>query len=131
MNKKKIIAMVKSQEEEKVPFSLKLPVSLKAQIQALSESESISMNSLIVTTLQSLINDDCGIEIESLNAKLELAHEIIEYFEDVIVLTKEEIAEWSNRSGLTVPMMEQSNQFLKERIKLNADIAKFLNKEQK
>ncbi|PNV82015.1 MAG: hypothetical protein C0627_12125 [Sulfurimonas sp.] len=63
MNRKKIIATVKSQEEEKVPFSLKLPASLKEDIQSLAEKESVSMNSLIVVTLQSLINDDCGNEL--------------------------------------------------------------------
>lgn len=60
MNKKKIINSVKMQEEEKVAISLKLPVSLKSGIQKLAESESISMNALIVATLQSMINDDCG-----------------------------------------------------------------------
>lgn len=63
MNRKKIIATVKAQEEEKVPFSLKLPASLKEDIQSLAEKESVSMNSLIVVTLQSLINDDCGNEL--------------------------------------------------------------------
>lgn len=60
MNKNKIVASVKRQEEEKVGFSLKLPVSLKEQFQTLAEKESISMNALIVATLQSLIDDDCG-----------------------------------------------------------------------
>lgn len=60
MNKNKIIQSVKRQEEEKVAVSLKLPMSLKEQIQELAEKESISMNSLIVATLQSMIDDDCG-----------------------------------------------------------------------
>lgn len=60
MDKKSIIKSVKRQEEEKVAFSLKLPASLKDQLQILAESESISMNSLIIATLQSFIDDDCG-----------------------------------------------------------------------
>ena len=60
MNKKKILSTLKKQEEEKVGFSLKLPVSLKEQLQKLSETENVSMNALIVATLESMINDECG-----------------------------------------------------------------------
>lgn len=60
MDKNSIIKSVKRQEEEKVAFSLKLPASLKDQLQKISEEESISMNSLIIATLQSFIDDDCG-----------------------------------------------------------------------
>lgn len=63
MNKNKIVSKVKRQEEEKVGFSLKIPASLKDELQRLAESENISMNSLIVTTLQSLIDDDSGKQI--------------------------------------------------------------------
>ena len=70
MNRKKIIATVKAQEEEKVPFSLKLPASLKEDIQSLAEKESVSMNSLIVVTLQSLINDDCGNDLNKAKSLL-------------------------------------------------------------
>ena len=63
MNKNKIIQSVKRQEEEKVGFSLKLPASLKNQLQKVAEAESISMNALIVATLQSMIDDECGKEI--------------------------------------------------------------------
>lgn len=65
MNKNKIIKSVKRQEEEKVGFSLKLPASLKDQLQKLAELESISMNALIVATLQSMIDDECGKQIVS------------------------------------------------------------------
>lgn len=60
MDKKSIIESVKRQEEEKVGFSLKLPSSLKDQLQSLAESEKISMNALIVATMQSLLDDECG-----------------------------------------------------------------------
>ncbi len=60
MDKNKIIKSVKRQEEEKVAVSLKLPASLKFELQKVAERESISMNSLIVATLHSFIDDDCG-----------------------------------------------------------------------
>jgi hypothetical protein len=70
MNRKKIIATVKAQEEEKVPFSLKLPASLKEDIQLLAEHESVSMNSLIVTVLHSFMNDDCGKDLVKMQGYL-------------------------------------------------------------
>lgn len=60
MDRKKIVSSVKRQEEEKIGFSLKLPKSLKTDLQNLAERESISMNALIVATLQSMIDDECG-----------------------------------------------------------------------
>lgn len=60
MNRNKIVSAVKRQEEEKVGFSLKLPISVKEELQKISEKENISMNSLIVATLQSMIDDECG-----------------------------------------------------------------------
>ena len=60
MNRSKIVSSVKRQEEEKVGFSLKLPISLKEELQKLAEKESISMNALVVATLQSMIEDECG-----------------------------------------------------------------------
>ena len=60
MNRNKIVSTVKRQEEEKVGFSLKLPISVKEELQKISEKENISMNSLIVATLQSMIDDECG-----------------------------------------------------------------------
>ena len=60
MNRNKIVSTVKRQEEEKVGFSLKLPISVKEELQKISEKESISMNSLIVATLQSMIDNECG-----------------------------------------------------------------------
>lgn len=60
MNRNKIVSAVKRQEEEKVAFSLKIPISVKEELQRISEKENISMNSLIVATLQSMIDDECG-----------------------------------------------------------------------
>jgi hypothetical protein len=60
MDKSSIIKSVQGQDEEKVGFSLKLPKSLKEDLQSLCEEKSISMNALIVATMQALINDDCG-----------------------------------------------------------------------
>ena len=70
MDKNRIITAVKRQEEEKVAVSLKLPKSLKEQIQNLADSEKISMNSLIVATLHSMIDDDCGKKLATANAIL-------------------------------------------------------------
>jgi len=64
MDKSSIIKSARGQEEEKVGFSLKLPKNLKNQLQALSEKESVSMNALIVATLQSMINDKCGKDLK-------------------------------------------------------------------
>lgn len=64
MNKRQIISNAKKEDEEKVGFSLKIPKSLKEQLQSLAETESVSMNALIVATLESLINDDCGKELK-------------------------------------------------------------------
>lgn len=60
MDKSNIIKSLKGQDEEKVGFSLKLPKSLKEELHSLCEKESVSMNALIVATLQSLVNDECG-----------------------------------------------------------------------
>ena len=70
MDKNRIITAVKRQEEEKVAVSLKLPKSLKEQIQVLADSENISMNSLIVATLHSMIDDDCGKRLATSNTIL-------------------------------------------------------------
>lgn len=75
MNKKSIIQSVKRQEEEKVAFSLKLPASVKEQLHKTAENESISMNSLIVATLQSMLDDDCGKELEKVQTQLKVAEE--------------------------------------------------------
>lgn len=70
MDKSRIIKSAKRQDEEKVGFSLKLPKSVKDQLQTLSEKESVSMNALIVAALQSMIDDECGKELK--NAKSHL-----------------------------------------------------------
>lgn len=64
MDKSSIIKSAKGHEEEKVGFSLKLPKNLKDQLQEVSEKESVSMNALIVATLQAMINDECGKELK-------------------------------------------------------------------
>ncbi|MBU0721496.1 hypothetical protein KJ877_09145 [bacterium] len=84
MDKNKIIKSVKRQEEEKVAVSLKLPASLKEQLQKLGEKESISMNSLIVATLHSLIDDDCGKELrEAKSLLLEFYSRIVHDIEGI------------------------------------------------
>ena len=82
MNRNKIVSAVKRQEEEKVGFSLKLPISVKEELQKISE-----MNSLIVATLQSMIDDECGQQLliaKTLltNYKFNVAKEI-ETIEDI------------------------------------------------
>lgn len=77
MDKSSIIKSVQGQDEEKVGFSLKLPKSLKEDLQSLCEEKSISMNAVIVATLQSLINDDCGKEIKGMKRLL------LSYREDI------------------------------------------------
>lgn len=129
MYKKKIISKVKMLDEEKVAVSLRLPVSLKKELQEYSDKENISMNSLIVETMYSLINDECGAEIDKLHSELELAREIIEYFEDMIILSDEAIYEWSETNGLTTSMIEERNRHLKDRLKMNLAISKFLKKD--
>jgi len=78
MDKNNIIKSLKGQDEEKVGFSLKLPKSLKEELHSLCEKESVSMNALIVATLQSLINDECG---KSLKAAKRL---LINYRSDLV-----------------------------------------------
>lgn len=60
MDKKSIIQAARGQEEEKVGFSLKLPKGLKDKLQEVSEKENVSMNALIVATLQAMLDDECG-----------------------------------------------------------------------
>lgn len=84
MDKNKIIKSVKRQEEEKVAVSLKLPATLKVELQKLAEKESISMNSLIVATLHSLIDDDCGKELrEAKGLLLDLYGRVIHDIEGI------------------------------------------------
>lgn len=130
MYKKRIISKVKMLDEEKVAVSLRLPISLKKELQEYSDKEKVSMNTLIIETMYSLINDECGAEIDKLTTEINLAREIIEYFKDIIVLSDEEISLWSNNGG-TASMIEERNLHLKDRIKMNSSILNFLKKEQK
>lgn len=84
MDKNKIIKSVKRQEEEKVAVSLKLPASLKEQLQKLGEKESISMNSLIVAVLQSFVDDECGKQWRAAKVLLNELHSKILYDIDVV-----------------------------------------------
>lgn len=78
MDRSKIISTVKRQEEEKIGFSLKMPISLKEQLQTLAQSESISMNALIVTTLQSMLDDECGKQLAVARTLLSSSKEIVQ-----------------------------------------------------
>ena len=60
MDRNSIIQSARGHEEEKVGFSLKLPKGLKDQLQEVSDKEKVSMNALIVATLQAMIDDECG-----------------------------------------------------------------------
>lgn len=84
MNRNKIVSAVKRQEEEKVGFSLKLPISVKEELQKISEKENISMNSLIVATLQSMIDDECG-------KQLRIAEIALSNYQPILLKRMEEI----------------------------------------
>ncbi len=77
MDKNNIIRSLKGLDDEKVGFSLKLPVSLKNELQELCEKENISMNGLIVATVQSFINDDCGQQIKEMKKVLLQCRDIV------------------------------------------------------
>lgn len=64
MDRNSIIQSARGHEEEKVGFSLKLPKGLKDQLQEVSDKEKVSMNALIVATLQAMIDDKCGKELK-------------------------------------------------------------------
>jgi hypothetical protein len=53
----KIISSLKTQNENKVAVSLKLPESVKSKLLLICDNESISMNSLIVAAVEALILD--------------------------------------------------------------------------
>lgn len=57
MDSKKIIDSLKTQYENKIPVSLKLPESIKNKLQSISDFESLSMNALIVSCVESFIDD--------------------------------------------------------------------------
>lgn len=77
MDKNNIIRSLKGLDDEKVGFSLKLPVSLKNELQELCEKENISMNGLIVATVQSFINDDCGQQTKEMKKVLLQCRDIV------------------------------------------------------
>ena len=113
MNKNKILSKVKRLEEEKVGFSLKIPVSLKNDLQNLAENEKISMNSLIVMTLQSLLDDDSGKQLQVaknliLNCKVLVEKEI--QIIDEIGIDGDNVKHYQ----YMVNTLSSINQFLKE-----------------
>lgn len=57
MDSKKIIDSLKTQYENKISVSLKLPESIKNKLQSISDFESLSMNALIVSCVESFIDD--------------------------------------------------------------------------
>ena len=63
MDKRKITSKVKRVDEDKVAVSLRLPKSLKDELQAYSDKEGISMNGLIIETMYSLLDDECGTKL--------------------------------------------------------------------
>lgn len=86
MDKNSIIKSLKRQDEEKVAFSLKMPATLKDELQAISENENVSMNGLIVAALQSFIDDDCGETIRNLKSILLRAKEYVDFDQDMAYL---------------------------------------------
>lgn len=83
MDKNSIIKSLKRQDEEKVAFSLKIPASLKDDLQTISEKENVSMNGLIVAALQSFIDDDCGNTIRKLKGLLMSAQKYVDFNEEM------------------------------------------------
>jgi len=90
MDKNNIIKSLKGLDDEKVGFSLKLPVSLKNELQELCEKENISMNGLIVATVQSFINDDCGQQIKEMKKVLLQCRDIVsDCYDDIYTKIEE------------------------------------------
>ncbi|MGE4457578.1 MAG: hypothetical protein AB7E13_11640 [Arcobacteraceae bacterium] len=79
MDRKKIVSRVKNLDEDKVAVSLRLPIWLKNDLQKYSDEENISMNSLIIETMTSLLNDDCGKELRLAKELLSSAMDFIEH----------------------------------------------------
>lgn len=103
MDKNSIIKSVKRQDEEKVAFSLKLPASLKDQLQEISDKASISMNGLIVASLQSFVDDDCGETIKKLKSLLMSAQKYVDFDDESAyehITSKEDHQEFNRRLDL-------------------------------
>lgn len=90
MDKNSIIKSLKRQDEEKVAFSLKMPATLKDELQTISENENVSMNGLIVAALQSFIDDDCGETIRNLKGLLLRTKEYVDFDQEIAYLKIED-----------------------------------------
>jgi len=101
--RKKAVELAKGQEDEKVGISLKIPKNLKDRLQLFSEQENVSMNSLITSCIELMLDDSCGNILKQID----------------IVLT-DEIAELSdilNRQGYIE--MEEVEEYEKTKITLD------------
>ncbi|MFA6137795.1 MAG: hypothetical protein WC667_06890 [Sulfurimonas sp.] len=58
--RKKAVELAKGQDEEKVGISLKIPKNLKDRLQLFSEQEDVSMNALITSCIELMLDDSCG-----------------------------------------------------------------------
>ena len=58
MDVKKIIKSAKKEEDEKVGFSLKIPRETKKKLQEICNKEKVSMNALIVATIEEMIEEE-------------------------------------------------------------------------
>lgn len=115
MDKNGIIKSVKRQEQEKVAFSLKLPASLKDQLQEISEKESVSMNSLIIAVLQSFINDECGEKLKKATRfAIEYKETLSSNFEEVLSSPRNEVN--TEKRAQIQAEMQAVNAFLQELI---------------
>jgi len=64
MDKLNIIKKSKQIEEDREGISLKLPVSLKKEVQDTAKEVNVTMNTLITETLKSMVNNEAGTKIE-------------------------------------------------------------------
>lgn len=58
MDLNKVIKMAKGDEEEKVGISLKLPISLKTQLQEVADKNHVSVNAFVNSLIDYAINND-------------------------------------------------------------------------
>lgn len=58
--RKKVVKLAKGQDEEKVGISLKVPKNLKDRLYVFSEQEDVSMNALITSCIELMLDDTCG-----------------------------------------------------------------------
>jgi len=68
--RKKAVQLAKGQDEEKVGISLKIPKNLKDRLQMFSEAQEVSMNSLIVSCIELMLDDSCGNLLKQIDSVL-------------------------------------------------------------